>query len=104
MTQSLGEVGPGEVGPGEVGPGEVGLGEVGPAVEDEDLDDVLILEQQPVLLQLPIWEPTGDPEVDGALADMSALDAADLSEHAPVFDQVYRRLHGRLSGLSSSTP
>lgn len=50
---------------------------------------------------LPVWEPTGDAEVDAALDELTALDDLPSAEHARVFDAIHRRLHGRLSGLAS---
>lgn len=75
---------------------------------DEGLDpgepEVLVLQEQAIALELPVWEPTGDPEVDAALDELTSLGNLSLAEHAPVFDGVYRRLHGRLSNLAAGTP
>ena len=66
-----------------------------------DGDRIVILEGDAKELELPVWEPTGDPEVDAALNDLDRINELDTAEHAPVFDAIHRRLHGRLSGLSS---
>jgi len=75
-------------------------------VESEDFDDpeVLVLQEQAIALELPVWEPTGDPEVDAALDELASVGNLGLAEHAAVFDGVYRRLHGRLSNLAAGTP
>lgn len=64
---------------------------------------VLVLQEQSIALELPVWEPTGDPEVDAALDELTSLGELDLAEHAQVFDGIYRRLHGRLSNLAAGT-
>ncbi|MBU6243584.1 MAG: hypothetical protein KGP12_00040 [Actinomycetales bacterium] len=64
-------------------------------------DGTLILRQEGMDMVLPVWEPTGDPEVDAALDELAGLDDLPAAEHAGVFDSVHRRLHGRLSGLAS---
>ncbi len=48
--------------------------------------------------ELPIatWANTGDPEVDGALAELSALGSLTLAEQAAVFDEIQRKLRERL--------
>lgn len=71
---------------------------VEPQVDDVELD-VLVLEDAPTLA-LPVWEPTGDAEVDAALEQLRRLDDAELSEHVEVFAEVHSALHARLSGIS----
>lgn len=79
-----------------------GSGLLGPFPSDPDVEtDVLVLEQEELEMVLPVWEPTGDPEVDAALDDLSALDELPSCDHAGVFDSVHRKLHGRLSGLAA---
>lgn len=63
----------------------------------------LVLQEQSMALELPVWEPTGDPEVDAALEALSQLNERSLADHASIFDDVYRRLHGRLSSLASGS-
>lgn len=58
-------------------------------------DDVLVLDE----FVLPVWEPTGQPQVDAALERIAALDTDDLSTHAPVFDDVHRQLRQVLADL-----
>ena len=66
-----------------------------------DGDRIVVLEGDAKELELPVWEPTGDPEVDAALNELDRINELETAEHAPVFDVIHRRLHGRLSGLSS---
>lgn len=66
-------------------------------------DDLLVLEEVDTTPTLPVWEPTGDPAVDAALEELAMLDERDRSEHIEVFESVHRRLHDRLSGLTSSS-
>lgn len=78
------------------------------ALDDEpglssNASQVLVLQEQSIALELPVWEPTGDPEVDAALDELTSLGELDLAEHAQVFDGIYRRLHGRLSNLAAGT-
>ncbi len=63
------------------------------------IDEVLILEDAQETL--PVWQPTGDPQVDAALAELASLDEHDRDEHIAIFESVHRRLHERLSDLSS---
>lgn len=42
-------------------------------------------------------EPTGDPEVDAALADLYALDERPLVEHVAVFEALHAALGRRLA-------
>ena len=58
-------------------------------------EDVLVLDE----FALPVWEPTGQPQVDAALDLIAGLDADDLSAHAAVFDDVHQRLRQVLADL-----
>jgi hypothetical protein len=42
---------------------------------------------------------TGDDRVDAALAELSRVDDAPVSEHVAVFDDVHRRLAAALNAL-----
>lgn len=70
---------------------------------DETLvvESVLLLEDAPAL-ELPVWEPTGDPEVDAALEQLRLLDDAELADHVAVFTDVHAALHQRLSDIAGS--
>jgi hypothetical protein len=68
-----------------------------------DGDQIVVLEGDARELELPVWEPTGDPEVDAALGELDRINELETGEHAPLFDAIHRRLHGRLSGLGSTS-
>lgn len=67
-------------------------------------DDVLLLEEVEVEseLVLPVWEPTGDAEVDAALDLLTTLDPDDVHQHAAVFDEIHQGLRSRLTDLDAS--
>lgn len=67
-------------------------------------DDVLLLEEVEVEseLVLPVWEPTGDAQVDAALDLLTTLDPDDVHQHAAVFDEIHQGLRGRLTDLDAS--
>ena len=73
------------------------------AREPSSQEPVLVLQVQDFAHQLPVWEPTGDQDVDAALEYLSLISDRALAEHAGVFDEVYRRLHGRLADLATGT-
>lgn len=64
-------------------------------------ETVLLLEDAPAL-ELPVWEPTGDAEVDAALETLRLLDDAELADHVAVFTDVHAALHQRLSDIAGS--
>lgn len=65
-------------------------------------DDVLVLEEVDTELVLPVWEPTGDAQVDAALDLLGILDPDDVHQHAAVFDEILQGLRGRLADLDAS--
>lgn len=65
-------------------------------------DDVLVLEEVDTELVLPVWEPTGDAQVDAALDLLGILDPDDVHQHAAVFDEIHQGLRGRLADLDAS--
>lgn len=73
-----------------------GTADLGPEVAAEP---VLLLAEAPAL-ELPVWEATGDAEVDAALEGLRLLDDAELTEHVRVFTEVHEALHARLSGIA----
>jgi hypothetical protein len=85
--------------------GTVRLGEFDDAfVDDHDLLDastVLVLEEHDNSLVLPVWEPTGDPEVDAALEELASLEELSIHDHADVFTSIHGRLHQRLTDISA---
>ena len=65
-------------------------------------DDVLVLEEVVESLELPVWEPTGEPRVDDTLDHLTRLDPDDIHQHAGVFDDIHQRLRGTLSDLDTT--
>ena len=48
---------------------------------------------------LPVWEPTGNADVDGALDSLHALADTDVTQHVSVFEEVESALRSTLNGL-----
>ena len=48
---------------------------------------------------LPVWEPTGNADVDGALDSLHALADTDVTQHVSVFEEVESALRAKLNGL-----
>ena len=48
---------------------------------------------------LPVWEPTGNADVDGALDSLHALADTDMTQHVSVFEEVESALRATLNGL-----
>ena len=69
--------------------------------EADAVETILLLEDAPAL-ELPVWEPTGDAEVDAALEQLRLLDDAELADHVSVFTDVHAALHQRLSDIAGS--
>jgi hypothetical protein len=101
-TQNVGgqDVGAQDVGTEDVGTEDVGTEDVG--AEDVGAEDVLVLEEIVESLELPVWEPTGEPRVDEALDELTRLDPDDVHQHAAVFDGIHQLLRGTLSDLDTS--
>ena len=74
--------------------------------DDEDVSESLVDEtsievtSQPSGITLPTLPITGEPRVDDALARLGDLAGMPVSEHAEVFEDVHRRLHGTLADLA----
>lgn len=66
-----------------------------------DASTVLVLEEHDTSLVLPVWEPTGDSEVDAALEDLATLEDLSIHDHAEVFTAVHERLYRRLTDISA---
>ena len=69
-------------------------------------DDVLVVDEvvAPEVTQspdavLPVWEPTGNADVDGALDSLHALADTDVTQHVSVFEEVESALRATLNGL-----
>ena len=50
---------------------------------------------------LPVWESTGNADVDGALDSLHALADTDVTQHVGVFEEVERALRATLNGLGA---
>lgn len=48
---------------------------------------------------LPVWESTGNADVDGALDSLQALADTDVTQHVGVFEEVESALRATLNGL-----
>ena len=48
---------------------------------------------------LPVWEPTGNADVNGALDSLHALADTDVTRHVSVFEEVESALRAKLNGL-----
>jgi len=78
------------------------------AVSGDDVltDDVLVVDEAVVPevtpspdAVLPVWEPTGNADVDGALDPLHALADTDVTQHVGVFEEVESALRATLNGL-----
>lgn len=66
----------------------------------DDVDpDVLLLDEVDTELVLPVWEPTGEPRVDGTLESLTSLDPDDVHHHAAVFDEIHQQLRATLADI-----
>ncbi|MFA7324100.1 MAG: hypothetical protein WC005_07065 [Candidatus Nanopelagicales bacterium] len=70
-------------------------------IDADAVDEVMVLEEHDNSLVLPVWEPTGDPEVDAALEELASLDELSIHDHGAVFTSVHERLHQRLTDISA---
>ena len=74
--------------------------------DDASVDDVLVVDEvvtpevrpSPDAV-LPVWEPTGNADVDGALDSLHALADTDVTQHVGVFEEVESALRATLNGL-----
>lgn len=66
-------------------------------------DDLVLLEEVEDELVLPVWEPTGQPQVDAALDHLTALDPDDVQSHPDVFDRVHQELRAALTDLDAAS-
>jgi hypothetical protein len=64
-------------------------------------DDILLLDEVDAGLELPLWEPTGEPRVDEALELLSTLDTEDVSGHAEVYGRIHHQLRAALTDADS---
>jgi hypothetical protein len=73
---------------------------------DVSSDDVLVVDEvvAPEVTPspdavLPVWESTGNADVDGALESLHALADTDVTQHVGVFEEVESDLRATLNGL-----
>lgn len=72
---------------------------------DEYAEEILVLDEAPdPQAALPVWEPTGNSQVDAALEELHAIAQADLSDHADIYEQVQGSLRATLDGLAADEP
>ena len=80
----------------------------GDSVSSDDVssDDVLVVDEvvAPEVTPspdavLPVWESTGNADVDGALESLHALADTDVTQHVGVFEEVDSALRATLNGL-----
>ena len=74
--------------------------------DDASADGVLVVDEAvaPEVRQspdavLPVWEPTGNADVDGALDSLHALADTDVRQHVDVFEEVESTIRATLNGL-----
>lgn len=66
----------------------------------EELSEVMVLEEiADPELTLPVWEATGNAEIDSALELLQSLDPDSIHTHAEVLGEVHGRLHELMSQL-----
>jgi hypothetical protein len=75
--------------------------DAGEAADDEDSNSRAEPEAPPARTEahLPAPEPTGLPQVDGAVDQLGSLADLPVHDHVEVFDDVQRRLHDALAEL-----
>ena len=74
--------------------------------DDASTEDVLVVDEvvAPEVTPspdavLPVWEPTGNADVDGALDSLHALADTNVTQHVGVFEEVESALRATLNGL-----
>ena len=76
------------------------------SIDDVSIDDVFVVDEvvAPEVVPspdavLPVWESTGNADVDGALDSLHALADTDVTQHVGVFEEVESALRATLNGL-----
>lgn len=65
-----------------------------------EISEVMVLEEiADPELTLPVWEATGNGEVDLALELMQGIDPDSIHTHAEILSEVHSRLHTLMSQL-----
>ena len=66
---------------------------------DSEEEVMLLAEASDPDLVLPVWEATGNHEVDQALEMIQTLDSENVHQHPEVLGEVHAQLHGLMSQL-----
>jgi hypothetical protein len=68
--------------------------------EDLDSPEVMVLDEiSDPELALPIWEATGNPDVDGALELIQTLDSENVHSHVDILKEVHSQLHAHMANI-----
>ncbi len=69
-------------------------------VIESESDDLLVLEEVADFeLVLPVWEATGNGEIDSALELIQAIDLEDIHSHHGILTEVHDRLRDVMVNL-----
>ncbi len=69
-------------------------------VIESESDDLLVLEEVADFeLVLPVWEATGNGEIDSALELIQAIDLEDIHSHHGILTEVHNRLRDVMVNL-----
>ncbi len=69
-------------------------------VIESESDDLLVLEEVADFeLVLPVWEATGNGEIDSALELIQAIDLEDIRSHHGILTEVHDRLRDVMVNL-----
>ena len=67
---------------------------------ESDPDDILLLDEAiESELILPVWEATGNNEIDSALEKIQSIDLEDIHSHHGILTDVHDRLQGIMVNL-----
>jgi hypothetical protein len=80
-------------------------GDVVEDVADPMDEEILVLDEAPdPQATLPVWEPTGNAQVDAALEGLHAIAQTDLADHSDIYERVQGSLRATLDGLVADEP
>ena len=67
---------------------------------DSDPDDILLLDEAiDSELILPVWEATGNIEIDSSLEKIQSIDLEDIHSHHGILTDIHDRLQGIMVNL-----
>ena len=67
---------------------------------ESDPDDILLLDEAiDSELILPVWEATGNIEIDSALEKIQRIDLEDIYSHHGILTEIHDRLQGIMVNL-----